>query len=198
MVEFLNKICKAECNFEEIKIFCQNKTIELDLENSFEKYYDIKMIENAIKKCIAKEIDYEYLSFWATAYNKIIMASVNQQKNLTFKTYIQYEISDILDSLSLINTFEDVNLKDYIEDIKFYNKIYENLDIFKIYYNISKDKKNKMNTYFLITNDYGKEFAALTWEDMEYKTTKEYEQEVSYLEMMDLITKLSDEEYIEM
>ena len=103
--ELFNKICSVTCSEAELFEFNKNLNIkEFDLDNSFSKYYKLSSILTAISKFEKGEISVTYLGHWACAYNWIIMATYwnasQNTGNLSFKDFILYEISDVLDCMS--------------------------------------------------------------------------------------------------
>ena len=116
--EVFDKIINATCSFDELEAFLTdiNKK-EFDLDNSFEKYYNVERILYVIRRYENKEIDDEYLSCWMNAYNWIIMAgfkieSVNDE--FSFKDWLMWEISNWLDGLTFFDDSADAfNVEDY-------------------------------------------------------------------------------------
>ena len=75
-MDLLKKICTMECSFEELEKFnIEIDNIEYDTVNSFFKYYDLNLIISAIEKYKNGGVGALNLSYWANAYNWIIMAS---------------------------------------------------------------------------------------------------------------------------
>ena len=116
--ELFGKIISVSCTFEELEAFVINiDKKEFDLENAFEKYYDAERILYAIRRYEKKEISDKYLAHWMNAYNWIIMAGFRTQqenKEIVFKDWLVWEISDWLDSLSFFDDSEDyITLEDY-------------------------------------------------------------------------------------
>ena len=65
-------MCKVP--FNSLKHFVLVESRGLVCENAFSKYYKLQNILNAIDKYRNKEIDCKYLSYWASAYLRIISA----------------------------------------------------------------------------------------------------------------------------
>ena len=73
--ELIERICKAECHYKELEFFCSClEEHEYDIENSFDKYYSIENIFNAIKLYQKGKISDTYLAHWACAYLWILHA----------------------------------------------------------------------------------------------------------------------------
>ena len=63
--DLYNKIINASCSFEELEFFVSDiDKKEFDLDNAFEKYYDVEKILYAISRYENKEISGKYLSGW--------------------------------------------------------------------------------------------------------------------------------------
>ena len=72
--ELYKKIVYANCSFEELEAFVVDiDKKEFDIDNAFEKYYDLEKILFAISRYENNEINDKYLAYWMTAYNWIIM-----------------------------------------------------------------------------------------------------------------------------
>ncbi|MDE5910950.1 MAG: hypothetical protein K2H24_01310, partial [Clostridia bacterium] len=87
------KICNVECSFEELKQF--NGKIdeqEYDLDNPFEKYYNVDRIVLAIEKYKRKDMEYRCLACWANAYNWIISGGCKLKYEESLKALLIYEI----------------------------------------------------------------------------------------------------------
>lgn len=80
--------------------------IKYDIEDSFDKYYSIELIEKALNMFVDKKINYAYFANWCNAYNWIINACYNDDNfNISngMKNAILDEISWSLDGLSFTN-----------------------------------------------------------------------------------------------
>lgn len=130
--ELLEKICNVTCSFEELELFqIKIDKKEFDLEKPFEKYYDLDKILFAISRYENKEVNDKYLAYWMCMYNWLIMGyfePVTKDNPVTFKKWLEWEISDWLDSLSFFDDSDDwYNLEDYKNTFKILDKIYNNL-----------------------------------------------------------------------
>lgn len=146
-----------ECSFEELEKFnIEIENIEYDCIDSFSKYYNLDLIINVIVKYKNGDIDDLYLSYWANAYNWIIMASSwNNKPNFKFKTLIQNKISYTLDSLSFFNAREKeyFNLDFYIDSFKFYDSILHDSNYYKVYFRKYGKFHSKNEVYIVAVND---------------------------------------------
>ena len=167
-----------ECNVPDkvIKDFLKkiNNNDSIELENSFETFYDLKYILNTIEKYNNNEIDENYLAHWANAYNQIIMDSPYENTIETdfLKTVIQEEISWDLDGLSFFDYDMVQYLDNFVKDFCIYDKIYNSLDNWKIYY----DRYDMNEVYLFCINDKEKCFVRLYYnidsdDDIEYLNT---------------------------
>ena len=131
--DLYNEIINASCSFEELEFFVSDiDKKEFDLNNAFEKYYDVEKILYAINRYENKEVDDKYLAYWMNAYNWIIMAGFKiESKNneIAFLDWVMWEISDWLDSLSFFDDSDDwFNLDDYKNSFKIIDGIYKNIN----------------------------------------------------------------------
>ena len=129
--ELFEKICNVTCSFEELTSFIiKIDKKKFDLDNPFEKYYDLKKILFAIQRYEKKEISDRYLAYWMNAYDWIIMGGFKiktKDNSITFKKWLEWEISDWLDSLSFFDDSDDwYNLEDYKNSFAVLDKIYQN------------------------------------------------------------------------
>ena len=135
------EICNVTCTWEDLETFCtlidEN---EFDLDNSFEKYYNLNSITTAIEKYEHKQITADYLAYWTNAYNWILMANEwnadNYINSSKFKMHIREQISELLDALSFFDEESKryYKLKKYKKEFVLYDKLYkeaETLDIWE-------------------------------------------------------------------
>ena len=105
---------------------------EFDVDNAFEKYYDVGKILYAISRYENHEVNDCYLAYWASNYNWIInggFKDLQRQSSITFADWIVCEISDWLDSLSFFDDVKEVvQLDDYKKAFAALDKIYRNQD----------------------------------------------------------------------
>lgn len=116
--ELFDKICNVSCPPDELKNFVTALSEkEFDLDNPFEKYYNVNRIISAIEKYQSKEIDAQFLTNWMCAYNWIIMGgfeTTEADKYIPLKQILIWEISDWLDGLSFFDDSDDLyNLEGY-------------------------------------------------------------------------------------
>lgn len=129
--KLFEKICSVTCSFEELESFVSpTDKNEFDLEKPFEKYYRLERIFFAIRRYQSKQINDRFLAYWMCAYNWIIMARFKIDPNdnsITFKEWLEWEMSDWLDSLSFFDDSDDwYNLEEYKNTFAILDKIYRN------------------------------------------------------------------------
>lgn len=172
--EMYQKVLSATCDFEELSDFesaIMAQVEEIDLDNSFEKYYSFNTIVSIIDKFKAGEITRDYLAVWANVYNWLITATLNdrfieKKEKYNFQEYIEFEISDVLDNItSLQEPDEDEEegediftyLDDMIEECKRYDMIYKSYEDLNVYCK-STSISNSENLHFLGINQKNKTF----------------------------------------
>ena len=171
--ELFDKIINVTCTFKELETFVIDiDEKEFDLENAFEKYYNVEIILNAICRYENKEIDDKYLSYWMNAYNWIIMAGFkieSKSKEIAFQDWVVWEISDWLDSLSFFDDSDDwFNLEDYKNSFVIIDKIYKNINDWKcLFVHTDKCGDNEDDVFFLVVNYKTKEFVKM-YGDLDY------------------------------
>ena len=170
--ELIEKVVCAECLKEEMSQvlnFLQNRKNYEGLEflkNSFEKYYNLARIINTIRKYENKEIDDRYLAYWMCIYNWIIMADEWANvpiEEITFKTWVVWEISGWLDSLSFFDDSDDFyNLEEYKKTFEVLDKIYNNLEGWnRVFAHTDEWGDNDDDVVVLTFNDKTKEFVRI-------------------------------------
>ena len=168
----IEKVIGAECLEEEMSQvlnFLQNRKNYEGLEfmkNSFEKYYNLARIINTIRKYENKEIDDRYLAYWMCIYNWIIMADEWANvpiEEITFKTWVVWEISGWLDSLSFFDDSDDFyNLEEYKKTFEVLDKIYNNLEGWnRVFAHTDEWGDNDDDVVVLTFNDKTKEFVRI-------------------------------------
>ena len=170
--ELIEKVVCANCLKEEMSQvlnYLQNRKnyegVEF-LKNSFEKYYNLARIINTIRKYENKEIDDRYLAKWICVYNWIIMADEWSNvpiEEITFKTWVVWEISNWLDSLSFFDDSDDFyNLEDYKKTFEVLDKIYNNLEGWnRVFAHTDEWGDNDDDVVVLVSNDKTKEFVRI-------------------------------------
>ena len=165
--DLYNKIINASCSFEELELFISDiDKKEFDLDNAFEKYYDVEKILYAINRYENKEVDDKYLAYWMNAYNWIIMAGFKiESKNneISFLDWVVWEISDWLDSLSFFDDSDDwFNLDDYKNSFKIIDGICKNINEWDcVFAHTDEWGGNDDDVVLLVVNDKTKELVKI-------------------------------------
>ncbi len=165
--ELFDKIINATCTFEELEAFVIDiDKKEFDLDKAFEKYYNVERILYAIRRYENKEIDDRYLSYWMDAYNWIIMAGFKiESKNneFSFQDWVEWEISDWLDSLSFFDDSDDwFNIEDYKNSFIIIDKIYKSINDWKCLFAHTDEWRDNEDVVVLLTINYKtKEFVKM-------------------------------------
>lgn len=193
--ELFKRICNVSCSFEELKAFViKISKKEFDLNNPFEKYYDLKKILFAIQRYEKKEIDDRYLACWMNAYIWIIMGGfkiVAKDNSITFREWLEEVISDWLDSLSFFDASDDwYNLDDYKKALGVLDKIYRNSnDWDRVFTHADKFGDNEDDVVVLVSNSKTKEYVKIYGEldylnqEVKFSQTEpdEFEKEINRL-----------------
>lgn len=117
MVEkkLFEKICEAKCSIKELEDFVRNiDEKDFDLDNPFEKYYDLDRIIAVIEKYQNGLINAKYLANWMNAYNWIMMGGFkidDDDNHINLKELLIWLICDWLDSLSFLIVVANTNWK---------------------------------------------------------------------------------------
>ena len=175
--DLYNKILSVSCSFEELENFVIdiNKK-EFDLDNAFEKYYDVEKILYAIRRYEIGEVSDKYLAYWTNAYNWIIMAGFKLKKEeteITFQEFLEDLITDWLDSLSFFDDSDDwYNLDDYKNTYIALDKVYKNInDWERIFAHTDEFGDNDDDVVVLAYNNKTKEFVKL-YHELDYLNYK--------------------------
>ena len=167
---FTRKIIDLKCTKEELEKF-NNDTdgVIFKVNKSFEKNYDLNAVLNAIEECKKGNIDKEYLSRWATAYDGLLSCGTldnADKKRVTLKQIVAFNISCLLDSLSFFDDTDDIEgaptLDDYIKDfnsLDYFYKISENCKTW--YYGEKENEYGEQEYVFLGENDDDKVYFCL-------------------------------------
>ena len=175
--DLYNKIINASCSFEELEKFViKIDKKEFDLDNAFEKYYDVERILYAIRRYENKEINDRYLAYWMNAYDWIIMAGFKTEpknKEITFQDWVEWEISDLLDSLAFFDDSDDwYNLDDYKNSFIALDKVYKNINNWKcVFAHTDEWGDNDDDVVLLVVNDKTKEFVKM-YGELDYLNEK--------------------------
>ena len=158
------KICNVSCSFAELEKFVSDMSKEeFDLENPFEKYYNVEAIISAIEKYQSNQISTSFLAYWMNAYNWIIMGGFkidNSDESISLKEFLIWTISDWLDSLSFFNWGEEYyNLEDYKNTYRVLDSFWK--DIGQCEAVFAEDGYNDDDVVVLITNNNSKSFARI-------------------------------------
>lgn len=201
--ELYNKIINASCMFEELQAFVTNlDKKEFDVENAFEKYYNLQRILYAIKRYEDKEINDKYLSYWMTAYCWIIMGGFKTEyknREITFQEWIEWEIADRLDSLSFFDdSYDWYNLDEYKNSFTTIDKIYQTISEWKrVFAHTDEWGDNEDDVVFLVHNDKTKEFVKIDGE-LDYLNKKVDIDRIEFDELEKQIEQLKKEGYQEL
>ena len=164
--KLFEKICNVTCSFEELEPFVIdiNKK-EFDLDNPFEKYYDLQTILLAIHRYEKGEVSDRYLAYWMNAYNWIIMGGFKietENNSITFKEWLEWEICDWLDSLSFFDeTKEWFKLDKYKKAFTVLSKVYCNIKGWNSVFSEEEGSYNEDDVVVLAYNDKTKEFVKI-------------------------------------
>ena len=175
--ELYDKIINASCSFEELEFFVSDiSKKEFDIDNAFEKYYDLERILFAISRYENKEINDKYLAYWMSAYNWIIMAGFkmeNENVRITFQEWVSWEISDWLDSLSFFDDSDDwFNLDDYKNSFRIIDEIYKNVNDWEcIFAHTDEWGDNDDDVVLLTINNKAKKFVKI-YANLDYLNEK--------------------------
>ena len=208
--DLFERIADAACTTAELADFCVGLSErELDRDASFEKYYSLGRILSAIEKCERGEIDVDYLSMWATAYNWIVMATDWSDGGSTgifgFEDYLTDEISDTLDALSFLSAA--YKKEECGEQLANYKETFRLLDLF-----LSTRKEwtifcasgvgadgptDDLHMSFLAVNESKKLFDRFFWFGYLFDGMKNKEQKITPEEMEERVAALKEAGYKE-
>lgn len=207
--QLFEKICNVTCSFEELESFViKIDKKEFDLEQPFEKYYDLDKILLAIKRYEDKEISDRYLAYWMNAYDWIVSGGfkVESKENvISFKKWLQWEISEWLDSLSFFDDSEDFyNLDKYKNVFTVLDKVYRTCDEWEIvfahteeFYDAEVDEEGLKDVVVLASNSKMKEFVKI-YGELDYYTYKVQFARVELDALEKEVSRLKEEGYEEL
>lgn len=201
--ELFGKIISASCTFEELEAFVINiDKKEFDLENAFEKYYEARRILYVIRRYEKKEISDKYLAYWMDAYNWIIMAGFRteqENKEIVFKDWLVWKISDWLDSLSFFDDSEDyITLEDYKNSFLIMDKIYKSIDEWKcVFAHTDEFGDNEDDVVLLAVNNKTKEFVKI-YGNLDYLKEKVKIEKIEADELKKEVEQLKKQEFNEL
>ncbi len=161
--ELFEKICSVNCTIEELEPFLiKIDEKEFDLDNAFEKYYQVKNILKAIKRYDNNEVDAEYLACWANAYNWIINAGFKvRYDTVSVKDIVEWDISEWLDSLSFFDGDEISLSIDYKTKFKRLDYLYQTIDAWDCVFVREEIDDEAFDATMLFVNHKTKEFIVI-------------------------------------
>lgn len=205
--ELFEKICDVSCDWSELEKFVINiDKKEFDLNNAFEKYYNVERIICAIEKYRSKKINAKFLAYWSTAYDWIINSGFkieNNDKSVSLKEFLIFEISDWLDSLSFFDDSDDwYDLEEYKNTFKVLDFILQDIDDCEAIYAVEAedDEDNDYYTHdvtVLIKNVKEKYFIKL-YTDCIYPENNVLFTKVLLTDLESQEGQLQKQEYIEL
>ena len=193
--ELIDKICNLTCKPEEIDI--DQTSIKYDSVDSFNKYYNVNTIINAIDKYINKEWNDKTLANWCCLYDWIIEGGckISANKNLNeLEYFIKELISWDLDGLSFFD-------EEYLEDDFMFDKDYfinldyilkNNNDWKGIYAPIGECDEMNNNQYALLFNDKLKEYIIIFSNGFLYNNYKHQNDYLRFTTKNRFVNKLND------
>ena len=192
---------------EELENICaQLDEKEYDIDNSFEKYYDLNLILKAIEKCENKEISGVYLANWCNVYNWIITAKMSVNLEIEckstqegFKECVQNEISQLLDSLSFFDDDKEskkyYNLKKFKNWFKLYDELYQKVNELEIFEYSVTDWDGEDCCVFVVIDHKTKTFSKITYIEDEDVCCKYKENKPIFMQIDAQIEDLKNKGY---
>ena len=130
--EIYRKIKDVTCtNKDLISILKNIDDVEFDIENPFDKYYDLRSVLIAIMKYKRGEVNVKFFTNWIKTYYHILVGGINAQlrPEITLKGSLKWAILDCLGKLMFYNEFYDSeDLKIYINAFLTFGRIYREID----------------------------------------------------------------------
>jgi len=203
--ELFKKICDVSCDWCELEKFVINiDKKEFDLDNALEKYYKVERIICAIEKYQAKKINAKFLAYWSNAYDWIIMSGFkngDDNKSISLKDFLIFEISDWLDSLSFFDDSDDwYNLEEYKTTFKVLDFVLQDIDNCEAIFAVDADENDEDYDYYahdvevLIKNGKAKYFIKV-YTDCIYPDDNVLFPKVTREELEDQVVKLREQGY---
>lgn len=151
--ELFKKICNVSCDWNELEKFVTNiDKKEFDLSNAFDKYYNVERIICAIEKYQSKKLNAKFLAHWSNAYNWIINSGFkieNNDKSISLKEFLIFEISDWLDGLSFFDDSDDwYNLGEYKTTFKVLDSVLRDVDNCEAIFAVDADEQDEDYDYY--------------------------------------------------
>ena len=164
--EMFEKICNVTCSFTELESFVIDMSKkEFDLDSPFEKYYDAQTILHAIHRYEKGEVTDKYLAYWMNAYGWIIMGGFKieaKDNSITFKEWLEWVITDWLDSLSFFDETEEwFKLDKYKKAFTVLSKVYCKIKDWNSVFSEKEGSYNEDDVVVLAYNDKAKEFVKI-------------------------------------
>lgn len=198
-VKLFEKIFQVTCSWEELHSFVREiDKQKYDLDNPFEKYYNLEKILFAIQRYEKKEIDDKFLACWMNAYNWIIMGGFKieaSDNSITLKEWLEWEICDWLDSLSFFDDSEEwFELDKYKKAFTVLSKVYCNIKDWDSVFSSAEDRYDEGDVVVLVYNEKTKEFVKIYGELDYYRLDVKF-QRVELKELEKQIEQLKDSGY---
>ena len=151
--QLFKKICDVSCDWGELQKFVTNiDKKEFDLDNAFKKYYKVEKIVCAIEKYQSKKINAKFLAYWSNAYDWIINSGFkieNNDKSISLKEILIFEISDWLDSLSFFDDSDDwYNLEEYKTAFRVLDSVLQDIDNCEAIFAVDADEEDEDDDYY--------------------------------------------------
>lgn len=198
--EWYDKILNVSGAFEDLVADASKQ--EFDVDNAFEKYYDVGKIMYAISRYENHEVNDCYLAYWANDYNWIINGGFKdsqRQSPITFSDWIVCEISDWLDSLSFFDDVKEVvQLDDYKKVFVALDKIYRNQDEWNRIFASEYDRDDEESPVVVMAyNDKTKEIVKMT-DFLNWQSNKIEIEQVKWHELEKKVKLLKKQGYKEL
>lgn len=151
--ELFKKICDVSCDWSELEKFVTDiDKKEFDLSNAFEKYYNVERIICAIEKYQSKKLNAKFLAYWSNAYNWIINSGFkreNNDKSISLKEFLIFEISDWIDGLSFFDGSEDLyNIEEFKTVFKVLDSVLRDVDNCEAIFAVDADEQDEDYDYY--------------------------------------------------